>query len=58
MKTIYVYLSIGFPAATHEDELEIEDDMTEEEIGTFVQEWANNYIETGWSTEKPKRRFS
>ncbi len=57
MKTIHVHLSIGFPTASREDELEVEDDATEDEIEEVVREWANNYIEFGWSAEKPKGRF-
>jgi hypothetical protein len=57
MKTIYVHLSIGYPTATHSDELEFEDEATDEEINRDVQEWANNYIEISWGTEKLNSRF-
>ena len=57
MKKIYVHLSIGFPTACHDDELEIEDDATEEEISEMVAEWAGNYIEYSWSEEKRNRRL-
>lgn len=57
MKTIHVYLTIGYPTATHEDEIEVQDDATEEEIEQITQEWAQNYVEYGWSFEKPKARF-
>jgi hypothetical protein len=56
MKTIYLHLSIGFPTATRDDELEIEDDATEEEIEETVRDWANNYIEYSWSNE-PRKRY-
>jgi hypothetical protein len=57
MKTIYMHLSIGYPTASKSEELEVEDDATEEEIDQQVKEWTDNYIEWGWSTEKPKRLF-
>ena len=55
MRTIYMYLSIGFPTADHRDEMEVEDDTTDDEIDQMVQEWTANYIEFGWSDQKPKR---
>jgi len=54
MKTLKVKLSIGYPTAVHEDEIEIHEDgynacETEEEKEEFLaktaQEWANDYIE-------------
>ena len=54
MKTIYMHLSIGYPTAEHNDEIEVEDDASDEEIDKQVQDWADNYIETSWSLEKPK----
>lgn len=56
MRKIYVHLSIGYPTACHDDELEVPDDATEEEINNLVDEWAQNYIEYSWRDEKPKRR--
>lgn len=56
MKTIYVHLSIGYPTACHDDELEVPDDATEEEIDEIVSEWAHNYIEYSWREDKSKRR--
>ncbi len=56
MRTIYVHLSIGYPTAVRDDEIEVEDDATDEQIDQDVQEWAGNYIETSWSAEKPRRR--
>lgn len=44
---IKVGLSIGF-VADRDDEIEVEDDLTDEEIEIEVRDWANNYIETWW----------
>jgi hypothetical protein len=49
MRVIKVKLSIGYPTATHSDTIEVEDDATEEEIDDAAQEWAQNYIDIGWS---------
>jgi hypothetical protein len=56
MKTIYAHLDIGYANACHDDELEVEDDATDEQIGALVKDWADNYIDTCWSEEKPTRR--
>lgn len=46
---INVWLGIGFgEGASHEDVLELPDTATDEEIEEEVNEWAQNYIETGW----------
>jgi len=45
---IEVYLSIGFPTAEHHDTIEVEDDLTEDQIAEEVREWAYNYIDYGW----------
>ena len=57
MKTIYVSLSIGYQTATHEDEIEVEDDATDEDKDQVLQDWAANYVETSWSDTKPQRRW-
>ena len=56
-KTIYMNLSIGYPGASRYDEIEVEADCTEEEIEQTVHEWASNYIDIGWSEEKPRRHW-
>lgn len=54
MKTLKVKLSIGYPIAVHEDEIEIHeegyeacetDEEREEFLANTAQEWANDYIE-------------
>jgi hypothetical protein len=55
MRTIYLHLNIGYPGASQSDEIVVEDDTTDEEIDEIVREWANDYIDYGWSDEKPKR---
>tara|TARA_R110000764_G_scaffold65547_1_gene137214 strand:- start:46 stop:231 length:186 start_codon:yes stop_codon:yes gene_type:complete len=56
MPKIKVTLSIGYPTATHKDELEIDKDEwdhceTEEEredlINDYWRDWSNNYIDGG-----------
>ena len=56
MPTIKVSLSIGFPAATRREEIEIDDDEwngcdTDEErdalMDEYAKEWALDYIEIG-----------
>ena len=54
MKTIYCHLSIGY--GSREDEIEVEDDATEDEIQEAVKDWAMEYVEWGWSETKPTRR--
>ena len=49
--TVKVSLSIGYPSACRNDELEIDDDATEEQIDEIVQEWAQNYINVSWKKE-------
>lgn len=52
---VKVHLSIGYANAGHDDilELEVDDDATQEDIDKQVDEmvndWANNYIDLGWS---------
>lgn len=48
MRTIKWTLSIGYPTAVVEDELEVEDDTTDEEIEEIINELANNYISIDW----------
>lgn len=48
MKTIEMKLSIGYPTATHEDEIQVEDDATAEKIDEEVKQWAWNYIDISW----------
>ena len=53
---IKVHLSIGYPTADHDDELEIPDEELEglsdtaenAYIEEYVQQWADNHIETWW----------
>ena len=57
MKTIYTTLSIGLAGAVQRDELEVPDEASEDEIQEIVKDWANNYIDFGWSEEKPRTRW-
>lgn len=42
---IRVYLTIGYANANREDEIEVPDDATEDEINDEVRDWAHNFIE-------------
>lgn len=44
---IKVSVSVGF--GSRSDELDLPDNLTEDEIEEYVMEWANNYIDIGWS---------
>lgn len=56
MTKLKVYLGIGYPTATHEDVIEIDDqeladcetdEEREELCQQYWKDWSNNYIE-GW----------
>jgi len=58
---VSVNLSIGYPTATREDIIEIDDteyeecetdDEKENLIQEYWNEWAQNYIDGGWTIEK------
>jgi hypothetical protein len=51
MRTISVFLSIGYPQADRRWDVEVDDAATDEEIDEIVKEDAHQYIEYGW-TEK------
>ena len=38
-------LSIGYPSAVHEDEIDFDSEPTEEELQEDLRDWANDYIE-------------
>jgi hypothetical protein len=40
-------LSIGFPTAEHDDEVELDDGLTDEEVYEEWTQWAWNYIDGG-----------
>ena len=42
-------LSIGYPTAKRSEIIELDDDMSEEEIEEVWIEWCNNFIDGGWS---------
>lgn len=45
-------LETGFAGCTHEGEIDVDDNATDEEIEEIVKEEAFNYIELGWSKVK------
>jgi hypothetical protein len=52
VRTISVYLSIGYSGAEREDTLEIDDDASEDQIEEMVRDWAYDYINWGWQEDK------
>ena len=48
MKKIIAHCGLGFCGAEHEDELEFEDDVTEEEINKEVWMWAGQFLDVWW----------
>lgn len=51
MVTIRWKLSIGYSGANREDEFEIEEGATDEEIDELVAEATQGYIESSWKKE-------
>lgn len=45
-------LETGFAGCTHEGEIDVDDNATDEEIEEIVKEEAFNCIELGWSKDK------
>ena len=54
MRTINVYLSIGYSNAMHDDTLDVDDNATDDDIDEMVRDWAHNYIEWGWRENEQK----
>ena len=48
MRKIRMELSIGYPTATVQDEFEVDDDTTEEEILEMANELADEYIQVSY----------
>ena len=62
MPRLIVKLDIGFPGATHEDFIDIDDDewadcqtdkQREDLIDSYAMDWANNYIEVSAEIVEP-----
>jgi hypothetical protein len=52
MKIIEWHLSIGYPMADRDGEIEVEDSMFDEEIDALVRQEVFNFVDWGW-TAKP-----
>ena len=50
MKKIIAHCGIGYIGAEHEEEIEFDDNVTEEEILQVIEEWADQFIEV-WYDE-------
>ena len=51
MKLIKVKIDTGYAGCSHEDEFEVEDDATEEEINELVDDVVSNHIDVAWWVE-------
>lgn len=51
MKKVKVHISTGFAGCTHEDEFEVEDNITAEEIEDMVMTSVWNHIDVSWQFE-------
>lgn len=43
--------SFGYVGAVREDQFEVPDSYTEEDINEFVWEWAQQFVNTEWEEE-------
>lgn len=48
MKRIKAYCGVSFVASTYEEEFEVADDASSEEITEAVDEWAKQFVEAWW----------
>ena len=52
MRKVKVCIETGYAGCNHEDEFEVEDDVTENEIDEIAWELACNYITVNWWESK------
>lgn len=52
MRTIKWHLDIGLANGDREDEVEVEDNATDEQIDAIVREEVFNFIEWSWTEER------
>lgn len=45
---VKVRLSIGYVGAVRKAVLDVDDDLTDDELDEIVRDWAHNYIEWGF----------
>ena len=50
MKVLFT-LSIGFPNAKQSEVVDLDDDLTDDEIGDAYLEWRNDYLDGGWTKQ-------
>ena len=43
-----LYLDIGYPTATRREIVEVDDDLTDEDLDQYLSEWMWNYIDCNW----------
>ena len=54
MRKINCFLGIGYPSAIAEDEIEVEDDATEEEIQEEVYQTMIQMVDIYWTEDNKK----
>jgi hypothetical protein len=52
MKKLKLWINTGFCGGNYEDEIEVEDDITEEECEIEARTFLNNNIEWGYELEE------
>jgi hypothetical protein len=52
MKKYLFTLSIGYPTAKREEEMEFDDDVTEQELEACYMDWRSEYLDGGWKEVK------
>ena len=45
MKKYQFYLGIGFAGVGHTEIVEVPDDITEEDLKNYFQDWVSNYLD-------------
>ena len=48
MRKVKLYVETGFVSCKHEEVVEVEDDITDEELDEMVQDFKNDCISCGW----------
>ena len=48
MKKIKLWIDTGYVGADYEDIIEVDDDITDDELRDYVEDFVCNYISSGW----------
>ncbi len=49
---IKAIIETGYATCNYEDEFEVSDDITEQEINEMIDEWVNDHISVNWWKEE------